>query len=580
MYFTARRYPFTPFPPSPPDTDPESVVVVGAGPVGLALALGLARRGVAVTVLEAGDSVSYGSRAICLSRHSLEVLERLGVGAEFAARSLPWTSGRSFHRDTEVLSFEMPHTDGDVRAPMVNISQSVAEQILVDEIDRTEGCTVRWQCRVRDCTEDDGVVTVRVDTPDGERDVRTRWLVAADGARSTVRESLGLSLTGTSYEGRYVIADIHWRSPLSTERRVWFDPPSNPGSTIILHRQPDDIWRVDYQLGPDDDPETESGEERIRERITRHLDWLGNTEPWTLEWSSLYRAHSLSLDSYAHGRVLFAGDAAHLVPIFGVRGLNSGLEDADTLAWMLAPVVTGTADPALLRTYAAERRDAWCQNVEQAEKSTLFMTPGTPGYTMTRDAVLSLANRRPVLRHLINPRQSSATHSRTSPLTAPSTAPSTAPPSGPSTPAAAVDRPGPAPGDPVPDRVLAALSPDGPVPSSLNVERGPDLTVLGVRTEPGALTGFTRALRTRLAPAVGVRALVTCSGDGRAPDTAHPEERLLGPSDGDLESALGAEPGEVFVLRPDGLLLARLPDPGHLGSADALADHILQGGNR
>ncbi|MDR7304358.1 FAD-dependent oxidoreductase [Haloactinomyces albus] len=570
MYFTPRRYDFTPFPASPPDAEPETVVVVGAGPVGLASALGLARRGVPVTVLESGDSVAYGSRAICLSRHSLEVLERLGLGEQFAEHSLPWTSGRSFHRDTEVLSFEMPQADGDVRTPMVNISQSVAEQILVDAIETTENCDVRWQCRVLGCTEQDGVVTVRVATPDGPKELRTRWLIAADGARSTVRESLGLHLSGTSYEGRYVIADIHWRSPLSTERRVWFDPPSNPGSTLILHRQPDDIWRVDYQLGSQDDPEAEIAEDRIRDRITRHLDWLGNTEPWTLEWSSLYRAHSLSLDSYVHGRVLFAGDAAHLVPIFGVRGLNSGLEDADTLSWTLASVVHGTAAPALLEVYAAERREAWRQNVEQAEKSTLFMTPGTHGYAMTRDAVLTLANRRPVLRHLINPRQSSATHSRTSPLT---TTMAEHDPQG-------SDPQEPAPGDPVPDRIVQVDTSDGPRSSGFNAERGPDFTVLGVHTDPGTLTDFVQDLRQRLAPAVGVRALVTRHEHSHEQATPGPQERLLDDAAGTLARAFGAESGEVFVIRPDGLLLGRFPGSEHLDAPEKLADHILQGGTR
>ena len=511
MYFTPRRYPFVPLPES------ASVVVVGAGPVGLALALGLARRGVRVTVLESGDSVSYGSRAICLSRHSLEVFERLGVGERFAELSLPWTSGRSYYRDTEVLAFDMPHGESDVRPPMVNISQSVAEQVLVDAVERTEGCAVHWQSRVTGCEERAGEVLVEVETPGAAREIRADWVVAADGARSAVREALGLRLRGTSYEGRYVIADIHWPAALPTERRVWFDPPSNPGSTIILHRQPDDIWRVDYQLGADDDPEAET-DHRIRARITRHLDWLGNDRPWTLEWASLYRAHSLSLDSYRHGRVLFAGDAAHLVPIFGVRGLNSGLEDADTLAWMLLLVLRGTADEALLDVYSAERRGAWEQNVAQAEKSTLFMTPGTRGYELTRDAVLALATRRPVLRELINPRQSSATHARTSPLTLP------------------CDADGLRPGDPVPDRVFGT--------SSLNAARGAGFALAGA--DSAAASALSARLGTEVA--------------------AH-----------DVPAEWGGRPGEVFAVRPDGLLLGRFAD---FGAPGELADHVLRGGSR
>lgn len=554
MYFEPRHYGFRPLPARPPGAAPDPVVVVGAGPVGLAAALGLARRGVPVTVLEAGSSVSHGSRAICLSRHSLEILERLGAGAQFAEKALPWTRGRSHYRDQEVLAFEMPHDDGAARPPMVNISQSVAEQVLVDAAEATPGCDIHWRTEVTGCTPHKDHVAVEYDTPEGPGSLRARHVVAADGARSAVRHALGLQLAGTSYEGRYVIADIHWKSPLPTERRVWFDPPSNPGSTVILHRQPDDIWRIDYQLRPGDDPDAETGEDRVRARVTEHLDWLGNTAPWTLEWASLYRAHSLSLDSYVHGRVLFAGDAAHLVPIFGVRGLNSGLEDADQLSWMLAAVHHGAAGDALLGTYAAERRAAWEQNVAQAGKSTRFMTPGTTGYRTTRDAVLALAARRPVLRHLIDPRQSSATHARTSTLTL------------------AADTAGALlPGDPVRDRAVTA---DG-TETSLNALRGGDFTLLQFAPDTAdqqVLAETAATLGAALAPAVGVRALAA-----DAPGPAHPGIPQITGTAGPLAADLGAHAGDTLVIRPDGLLLARLtgrPD------AAALAERIRTGGTR
>jgi 3-(3-hydroxy-phenyl)propionate hydroxylase len=535
MYFTPRHYAYQPL-----TAGHHEVVVVGAGPVGLATALGLARRGIRVTVLEDGDSVCEGSRAICLSRHSLEVLDRLGVGDVISGEAVPWTTGRSFFAGTEVLEFRMPYTAGDPHPPMVNISQAAVEQHLVDAALATPGCDVAWEHHVRFVADDGGFVTLTVATPDGEREITADWVVAADGARSIVRQCLGLRLSGTSYSGQYLIADIHWESPLPAERLLWFDPPVSPGETVILHRQPDDIWRFDCQLPTSADPSAELGTDKVRARVATHLDWLGNTAPWTLEWSSVYYARALSLDSYVEGRVVFAGDSAHMVPIFGVRGLNSGLEDAETLAWTLALVLRAGAAARLLDVYSAERQDAWRQNIAQADLSTLFMSPGTHGYRRTRDAVLALAaasrgSPRPDLRELINPRQTSATHARTSPLTMTE---------------AAGDRDGDrlVPGDPVPD-VLIGVACGGT--SGLHVQRGNGFTLLSFG-DPGRLEVEAKALSDRLSPAVGARAL-------DAPDAA---------------AALGAEAGEIFVIRPDGLLLGRFTDPGEL---DGLADRVLSG---
>jgi len=534
----------------PPSEVPERdetlpVVIAGAGPVGMAVALGLARRGVPVTLLEAGDQVSFGSRAICVSRHSLEVAERLGFGDRLERIVLPWVGGRTFHRETEVLRFAMPNPPHAVRPPMVNVSQSELEQVMVEAVEDHPLISLYWAAEVTGCRQDTDAVHLDVSTATGRRTLRARWVVAADGGRSALRSLLGLRLSGTSYQGSYVIADIHWPSALPAERLVWFDAPSNPGSTIIMHRQPRDIWRIDYQLDADADAEVETGEERIRDRITRHLAWLDNDVPWTLEWHGFYRAHALALPDFRHDRVVFAGDAAHLVPIFGVRGLNSGMEDAETLAWQLAAVVHGTAGPDLLRAYAAERHDAWRQNVANAAKSTLVMSPGGHGHRVTRDAVLVLAEQRPEFAALLDPRQSSATHARSSPLTVP------APPG----------TPGLLPGEPLEDRVVRVRTGTGTRVSALSAERGCGVTVLCTGADAG-VAGRVRALTERLAAHLApepVRALlVPAAGAAIAPSE---ELRVLDDPEGELARTLGARAGEVFVIRPDGLLWCRHTDP-------------------
>lgn len=442
---------------------------------------------------------------------------------------------------------------------MVNVSQSEIEQVMVDALLEHPLATLHWSAEVTGLAQHDDAARLTLRTPFGERALRARWVVAADGGRSTVRSLADLRMQGTSYEGNYVIADIHWPSGLPAERLVWFDAPSNPGSTIIMHRQPRDIWRVDYQLDAAADPELETTEDRIRDRIPRHLAWLGSDVDWTLEWHGFYRARALALPDFVHGRLVFAGDAAHLVPIFGVRGLNSGMEDAETLAWQLAAVVSGGANESLLRAYSAERHAAWQQNVDNAGKSTLIMSQGSHGYRSTRDAVLALSSECPQFSHLLNPRQSSATHAHDSPLTWPA-APGTR---------------GVQPGDPVEDRrVLRLISGAGAEQTSLHVARGNGFSLLAFGVGPAVadmVAAEAEWLSEALAPE-SVTPVIVPSDD--APVLPADGLVVLDDADGGLAGALGAEPGEVFVVRPDGQLLARTSDVARVA---AVAEHVRAG---
>ncbi|MBE9373618.1 FAD-dependent monooxygenase [Saccharopolyspora sp. HNM0983] len=551
-YHLPRKYPAAQVVSMTAQDEPLPVVVAGAGPVGMAVALGLARRGIPVTVLEAADQVSFGSRAICLSRHSMEIAERLGLAERLEQVALPWVGGRSFYRDRPVLRFEMPHSPDAVRAPMVNLSQSELEQVMVDALQEHPLVTLHWRTEVSGCAQTSEDVRLDVDTAEGIRHLRARWVVAADGGRSQLRALSGLRMSGTSYQGSYVIADIHWPSGLPTERMVWFDAPSNPGSTIIMHRQPGDIWRIDYQLDAADDPAVETTEERIRARITRHLAWLDDDTPWTLEWHGFYRAHALALDEFVHQRTVFAGDAAHLVPIFGVRGLNSGLEDAETLTWQLAAVLAGNASTELLGAYSQERRAAWQHNVDNAAKSTLIMSPGGHGYRTTRDAVLALAGEDAEFSALVDPRQSSATHAHGSPLTWPAV------------PTAGDGQPG----APLQDRRIRVRTSSGEVERSLGTARGSGWSLLAFGLDDAAAHALA-AERERLAEVLAPDEVRALAVGGRVPPGAVPVV-----DDGALAAALHARPGEVLVIRPDGLLLARLPGPRRLRE---VAEHLPVG---
>jgi 3-(3-hydroxy-phenyl)propionate hydroxylase len=383
------------------------VLIAGGGPVGLSLAALLAHQGVRCLVLEADPSWCEGSRAICLARRSQEILGWVGADRPLTAKGLPWVGGRSYFRHTEVLHFNMPSEPSERFAPMVNIQQYYIEQYAYAAALRATGAEVRWSSRVSAVRPQASGVDVDFQTQDGViHSMHAEWLVACDGGRSIVREQLGLQLEGMQYEGRYVIVDIEQETRRVVERLAWFDPPSNPGSTILMHRQPDNVWRVDYQLAEHEDPLEAVKPQNVLPRVQAHLDMIGETAPWKPLWISIYNAKCLTLPSYRHGRVLFAGDAAHLVPIFGVRGLNSGLDDAGNLAWKLALVQQGRAGDALLDSYSSERVLAARANIAFGAKSTEFMAPPHYGFALLREAALRLALVGPEMRSLINPRQS------------------------------------------------------------------------------------------------------------------------------------------------------------------------------
>jgi 3-(3-hydroxy-phenyl)propionate hydroxylase len=393
------------------------VAIVGAGPVGLAAAIELARRGIRCVLLEKKNTLNDGSRAICVSRSSFETLQQLGAVEPFERKSLGWTRGRCYYRDRLIYRLEMPHSKEERYLPMYNIQQQYIEKFLVDRAAVFPDLDLRWQNEVLEVDNGDDEVVLSVGTPEGQYSLRAEYLLAADGARSRVRALLGQRLKGENLPGHYVIADVRMDHDFPTERRSFFESAANPDSTILIHRQPDDIWRIDWQLRKHEDPDEAIAEENVRRRVQAILDMIGHAGPWEMEWWSIYTANSLCLDEYRHGRVFFVGDSAHIVPIFGVRGLNNGFADAVNAAWKLAYVLQGTARDNLLDSYTPERRGATLDVFRNAGKSSRFMTPPTRGYALMRKAVLQLSLTQEFTRRFADPRQVLPYTYRDSPLT-------------------------------------------------------------------------------------------------------------------------------------------------------------------
>lgn len=364
------------------------MAVVGAGPIGLAAAIDLATHGVRSVVLDDDDDVAQGSRAICWAKRSLEILDRLGVGERMRNKGVTWRIGRTYHRDRELFSVDLQPEPGHAMPAFVNLQQYYVEAFMLDRCaDFPELIEFRCKNRVVGVGQNADTVTLSVDTPDGAYELDASFVLACDGARSSLRTLLGLELEGTGFEERFLIADVRLHDPMPAERRFWFEPTFHAGQSALLHKQPEDVYRIDLQLGADADPETERQPEAVRPRIRAVV----GDRPFSLEWISIYSFQCRRLQRFVHGRIVFAGDSAHVVSPFGARGGNGGIQDVDNLVWKLALVLANEAPGALLTSYDEERSRAADENLRQATASTHFMTPKTTHERRYRDAVLDLA---------------------------------------------------------------------------------------------------------------------------------------------------------------------------------------------
>ncbi len=399
------RYSYRPFGyATPPElrgakTGRHPVVIVGAGPVGLAAAIDCALRGIACVVLDDNDVVSVGSRAICWSKRTLEIMDRLGVGARMVDKGVTWKVGRLFRGERELWNFDLLPEPGHRMPAFINLQQYHVEQYLVERAaDFPDLIDLRWKNRVVAVAPRGDGVSARVETPDGSYDIEADWLIACDGAKSPVRGMLGLDFEGRIFEERFLIADVEMKSEFPSERWFWFEPPFHTGQSALLHKQPDDIYRIDLQLGWEADPEEEKKPERVIPRIERIV---GHTD-FELDWVSVYTFQCRRLARFVHGRVVFAGDSAHVVSPFGARGGNGGVQDTDNLVWKLAMMLNGEAPESFIATYDEERIHGADENILNSSRATSFMTPKTEMERIFRDSVLDLAGEHEFARKLVN----------------------------------------------------------------------------------------------------------------------------------------------------------------------------------
>ncbi len=508
--FTYPSFGYTPPKTGPGGTESCRVAIVGGGPVGLTMALDLARQGIGCILLDEEDSVSVGSRAICYAKRTLEIWDRLGVGERMLAKGVTWQLGKVFHGGHQRYSFDLLPESGHQFPAFINLQQYYAELYLVEAARQQPLIELRWKHRICDLVPGNDNVRLTVTTPDGDYTLLADHVLAADGARSTIRRKLGLDFKGQVFEDRFLIADVKMKADFPVERWFWFDPPFHTGGSALLHSQPDDIWRIDLQLGWQADPEAERQPERV---IPRLQAMLGKDARFELEWVSIYTFQCRRLERFRHGRVIFIGDSAHQVSPFGARGANSGVQDADNLAWKLAHVLRGEAPDALLETYDLERSAAADENILNSTRSTDFISPKGAMAKALRDAVLDLAADYPFARRLVNSgRLSLPSTYRDTPLSTP-------------------DR----------DAFEAGPPPGAPAVDAPPEEEGGDW-LLRQCCEGFTLLVFgeTPALSAALQDHIAIRRL---------------------PADGLAARRYGAKPGSAYLLRPDQHVAARWHKP-------------------
>jgi 3-(3-hydroxy-phenyl)propionate hydroxylase len=504
------------------------VVVIGAGPVGLSLAIDLAQRGQGVVLLDDADRIGEGSRAICFSKRSLEFWDRLGIGQRMVDKGVVWSVGRIFHGASQLYQFDLLPEQGHKRPAFINLQQFYAEGYLVDRVQELAGVDLRWRNRVTGLEQRNDHAILTVETPDGPYRIGANHVVACDGARSSLRQLVGAEFPGKVFEDQFLIADVRMAAEFPTERWFWFDPPFHAGRSALLHKQPDDIWRVDLQLNPDADPVAEKRPENVRPRIARML----GHDKFDFEWISLYKFQCRRMEKFIHGRVIFAGDAAHQVSPFGARGANSGLEDAENLAWKLDRVLRKISPEALLESYHVERSTAADENIRESTRSTDFMTPGSRHEARLRKAVLSLAKETEFGKRMINGGRLSVPSIYETPL-------STADRDG--------WRGGPRPGSSMLDAPVTAPSGEPVYLTDAFITCGTRFTLLE----------FVNGAAVDPPDGVGV---VRIGGEGGFSDAA-----------GLAAARYDAEPGTAYLLRPDGYVAARFRHPTRKALDAALA---------
>jgi 3-(3-hydroxy-phenyl)propionate hydroxylase len=378
----------------------QPIVIIGGGLAGLTAAVDFGVRGTGCVLLDDNNTVSLGSRSIAQGKRTMEIATRLGIAERMSLKGISWSKGNTLIQDKLLYSFDLSPEGNEKYQAFLCLPQYYVESMLVERASELPHVDLRWSNRVVGIVQDGDRVRLEVETPEGRYAMMADWVVACDGVRSTARRLLGVPFEGDKYVENFVICDVKMVFNFPPQRMFWFDPTFDKSNISLMHQQPDSIWRVDWQLGPKDDPVEESRPEKVNKRLET---MFGPDVPFETQFASIYSFEVRRVPKFRVGRVLFAGDAAHqLSPFGGGRGGNSAIQDVDNLVWKLAHVVEGKASERLIDSYHDERAPVADENMQLSRRAAEFLNPSSAHSLAIRNAVLALAPRHPFAKVLIN----------------------------------------------------------------------------------------------------------------------------------------------------------------------------------
>lgn len=519
------------------------VVIVGAGLAGLTAACDFAVRGIASVVLDEDDTIGVrgaSSRGIVYVEKTLEIFVRLGIYDRVRARGVVWSRGKTLAGDDVVYEFDAATATPSLQPPFINMQQFYIEWFLVDRIMALGHADLRWKNRVTKVEDRGDHMRLDIETPAGSYRIDADWLIDASGLHSVVRGDLGVKKDDAARTpDRWCITDVRFEKPLPVERWTWVEAPFNDGRAVWQHLMPDDVWRMDFQMAPDSDPDAVSRPEVAAERIRRQI---GDDVAFELVWVGPYAYRSYIIETFRKSRTFFIGDAAHVMSPFGARGGNSGIQDADNLVWKLALVMAGRAPESLLDSYDEERREGAEVNVAVTDRTTRFLAPRTPVEYAIRRAAIALAREYPFARALVN----------TGRLAVPSVY----------TRSSVVD---PSRGGGVTAQNVPIVMPDGRAGDLVTLTREFGAVLIGIWfARAGTLVASTLDALRALENGRRAFRLVVCTPDSIADSITDSITNAsilrMGDPQGKLAAVVNAQPGSIALLRPDLYLVGVVSD--------------------